>query len=192
MRVPGLRGYLLALAVFSLGNASDAFLLLRAGDLGVPNALLPLLWTSFHVVKVASTWIGGAWADRADRVKSIAAGWAVYAATYLAFGVATQPWHAWALMSLYAVYHGLTEPAEKALVRDLAPAAMRGRAYGLYNFVLGASAIPAGLLTGWLWQTFGPRTALTTGAALAAIAAAALLRWSRRSRRSPHPDAAES
>ena len=176
--LPGsLRRYLAILLLFSLGNSSDAFLLLRASDLGVPIAALPLLWTVFHVAKLVSSYLGGGWADRIARTKLIVIGWMVYAATYLGFGVATQSWHAWALFIIYGTYYGLTEPAEKALVKDLAPSAIRGRAYGFYNFIIGVSAVPAGVLTGWLWKTWSPLVALATGAGLAAAASVALIVW---------------
>jgi MFS family permease len=179
-RLPrSLRTYLAILLLFSLGNSSDAFLLLRARDLGVPVASLPLLWTTLHVAKLVSSYLGGDWSDRIARTKLIVSGWMVYAATYLAFGVATEPWHAWALFTVYGTYYGLTEPAEKELVKDLAPARVQGRAYGFYNFVIGVSAIPAGVLTGWLWQTFGPGVALSTGAAIAAASSVALIVWAQ-------------
>lgn len=177
-RLPSaLRSYLAILFLFSLGNSSDAFLLLRARDLGVPIAWLPLLWTVFHLAKLVSSYLGGGWSDRVARPKLIVTGWMVYATTYLAFGVATQPWHAWALFIVYGTYYGLTEPAEKALVKELAPTRCRGRAYGFYNFVIGISAVPAGVLTGWLWQTWSPFVALATGAAVATASAIALIVW---------------
>ncbi|MEN9578416.1 MAG: hypothetical protein RJA70_1425 [Pseudomonadota bacterium] len=177
-RLPGsLRNYLAILLLFSLGNSSDAFLLLRAKDLGVPLVSLPLLWTVFHVAKLVSSYLGGGWSDRIARPKLIVSGWMVYAATYLAFGVATDAWHAWALFIVYGIYYGLTEPAEKALVRDLAPDAVRGRAYGFYSFIVGISAVPAGVLTGWLWQTWSPFVALAVGASIAAAASVALIVW---------------
>jgi MFS family permease len=173
-----LTSYLAILALFSLGNSSDAFLLLRAKDLGVPVASLPLLWAAFHVSKLVTSYLGGDLSDRVARHKLILLGWGVYAATYLGFGFATRAWQAWALLLVYGAYHGLTEPVEKALVRDLAPADARGRAYGAYGFLLGATAVPAGVLTGWLWQAFSPKVAMATGAAIAAAAAAALVAWS--------------
>ncbi len=175
-----LRSYLIILAAFSLGASSDAFLLLRARELGVPVVTLPLLWTTLHIAKVASAFVGGRWADRVARHKLIVAGWSVYALTYLAFGFATQPWHAWILFLVYGSYYGLTEPAEKALIRDLAPEGLRGRAFGYFNFVIGVMAIPAGLLTGFLWQRWSPQVALTTGAMIATAASLALMHWSRR------------
>ncbi|MFN0064258.1 MAG: MFS transporter [Myxococcaceae bacterium] len=177
-----LRWYLAILVLFSLGNSSEAFLLLRAKDIGVPIHLIPLLWTTFHVVKLLSSYVGGAWSDRLPRQTLIVSGWMVFAVTYLAFGAATKPWHAWALFLVFGTYYGLTEPAEKALVRDLAPQELRGRAYGLYNFILGICAVPAGLMTGWLWQTWNPFVALASGAALAATASVALMAWARASR----------
>jgi MFS family permease len=180
-RLPSsLRSYFGILVLFALGNSSDAFLLLRAKDLGVPTATLPLLWAVFHVAKVVSAYVGGGWSDRIARAKLIVAGWCVYAATYLAFGLATQPWQSWPLFIVYGTYYGLTEPAEKALVKDLAPEALRGRAYGFYNFLTGVCALPAGVLTGWLWQTWSPLVALGAGAACATAASAALLIWSGR------------
>jgi MFS family permease len=172
-----LRRYFTVLALFSLGNSSDAFLLLRAKDLGVSVVSIPLLWAAFSGAKVLSARYGGIWADRIARSKLIVTGWAVYAVTYLAFGIASQTWQVWALFLVYGVYYGLTEPAEKALVRDLAPTEARGRAYGFYNFIVGVSAVPAGLLTGWLWQTWSPLVALAGGATLALGAAILLLIW---------------
>ena len=103
----------------------------------------------------------------------------MYAVTYSLLGLATKTWHAWALFVVYGTYHGLTEPAEKALVKDIAPSEARGRAYGFYNFVIGATAVPASLLTGYLWQTWSPLVALAAGAAVAALSAVALVVWSR-------------
>jgi MFS family permease len=179
-RLPGsLRGYLAILALFSLGNSSDAFLLLRAREIGVSVTALPLLWTVFHVAKLISAYLGGDFADRVPRAKLIVSGWLVYALTYVGFGLATQGWQVWLLFIVYGSYYGLTEPAEKALVKQLAPALVQGRAYGFYNFIIGASAIPAGVLTGWLWQTWSPLVALSAGALIAGASSLALLAWNR-------------
>jgi MFS family permease len=173
------RRYLAVLFVFTLGSSSDAFLLLRARECGVSLALLPTLWATFNVSRLVCAYFGGALSDRVGRVRLVLSGWLVYAATYAAFGAASAPWHAWALFVFYGLYYGLTEPVEKALVRDLVPEAVRGRAYGEYNFVLGITAVPAGLLTGFLWQRFGAAAALNTGAGLSLAAAGALFVWSR-------------
>ncbi len=111
------------------------------------------------------------------RARLVAGGWVVFAIVYLALGHATQAWHVWALFVLYGVFYGLTEPVEKALVRDLAPPDQRGRAYGAYNFVVGVTALPAGLLMGVLWRVWSPAHALEVGATLAAVSGVALLTW---------------
>ena len=138
----------------------------------------PLLWSVFHVAKVLWTALGGDLADRWPKTRLLFVGWAIYAAVYLAFSVATAAWQAWALLLLYAAWSGLCEPAEKALVRELVPPAARGRAFGWYNLVMGVAALPAGLLVGALWSTWGAPSALRLGAAVAAVAAAALWWWS--------------
>lgn len=168
------RWYLLALLVFTLGNSSDAFLLVRAGELGVPTVLLPTLWCAFHIAKsYGNLWFGKA-VDRFGARRFIFLGWALYGAVYLGFGFAWAAWHAWALFFAYALFYGLTEPAEKALVTILAGPERKGLAFGWYNFVLGIATLPASLLFGWLYQDFGPHAAFGFGAALAAIAAAVL------------------
>ena len=167
--------YLAVLLVFTLGNATDAFLLLRAADLGVPTAAVPVLWAMLHVVKSAASVPGGALSDRIGRKPLIVAGWAVYAAVYLLFAAACAAWHAWALFAAYGVYYGLTEGAEKALVADLAPPARRGTAFGWYNLAIGIGALPASLLFGVVWDRVSPAAAFTVGATLAGAASLALL-----------------
>ncbi len=173
-----LKSYLAIVLLFSLGNSSDAFLLLRARELGVATALIPVLWTVLNLTKVVSAWLGGDLSDRVPRARLILIGWIVYAATYLVLGVATESWQAWAIFVVYGAYYGLTEPAEKALVRDIAPAEIRGRAFGYYNLVVGVTALPAGLLTGWLWKAYGHQVALGSGAAIAAVSGILLVVWS--------------
>lgn len=176
-----LRSYFAILLVFSLGNSSDAFLLLRARDLGLSA---PLLWSVFHVTKLLSSYIAGDLSDRMPRTRLILVGWVIYCVTYVGFGFATAPWHVWALFIVYGLYYGLTEPAEKALVKDLAPASVRGKAFGYYAFITGVTALPAGIATGALWSSFGARTALSVDAALAGASALALVAWSRRAKAS--------
>jgi len=169
------KGFLLIVALFTLGNSSDAFLLLRAREAGVADAAIPLLWAALHVVKSASAFLGGILADRVGRRSAIVAGWLVYAAVYAGFaGVATAG-QAWGLFLVYGLYFGLTEGGERALVADLVPPETRASAYGVYHTAIGLAALPASLLTGWLWQVLGAPVAFTTGAALSA--AAAILLW---------------
>jgi MFS family permease len=173
-------GYLAIVVLFALGNASDAFLLLRARDLGVHAALIPMLWAVLHVSKVLCSYFGGMLADRLPRARLVVAGWVVFALVYLGFAAASSAWHVWALFVVYGVYYGLTEPTEKALVKDLAPPAAQGRAFGWYNFAVGVSAVPAGLITGFVWQSVSPQAALQLGAAVAASASVALLAFAPR------------
>jgi MFS family permease len=181
-----LGAYLAVLAVFCLGNSSDAFLLLRARSLGLTREAIPILWSTLNLSKVVWAYLGGNLADRLPRARVIAGGWLVFAGVYFGLGAATRPWQVWALFVVYGVFYGLTEPVEKALVKDLVPAAARGRAYGMYNFVVGAAALPAGLLTGALWRAVGPAAALDVGAAMALAAFVALIVWDTwRSRRPP-------
>ena len=162
--------YLGVLFVFTLGNSSDAFLLLRAEQLGVPVALIPVLWSVLHVVKSASSFPGGALSDRFGRRPLIVSGWLLYAAVYFGFGAASQPWHAWALFGAYGLFFGLTEGGERALVADLVPVARRGAAFGWYNLAIALGALPASLLFGVIWDHAGPRAAFTVGAAIALVA----------------------
>jgi MFS family permease len=166
--------YLAVVLVFTLGNASDAFLLLRANDLGVPIALIPLLWGLHHVSKMMWSVPGGLIADRISARGAIVAGWIIYAATYAGFAYANTAWQAWALFFIYGFFYGLTEAPEKALVASLAPPHRRGAAFGAYQFAIGIGALPASLIFGILWSRFGPRTAFLSGGALALLAAAAL------------------
>ncbi|MBC7790299.1 MAG: MFS transporter [Anaerolineae bacterium] len=166
--------YLAVVLVFTLGNSTDAFLLLRAADLGVPVALAPLLWAMLHVVKSVSSTPGGALSDRLGRKPLIVTGWLVYAAVYFAFARANASWHAWALFATYGVYFGLTEGVEKALVADIVPDARRGAAFGWYNLAIGLGALPASLIFGAIWDRAGASAAFTFGATMALLAAAGI------------------
>jgi MFS family permease len=161
--------------LFTLGCSTDAFLLLRAADLGVPIALLPILWAMLHVVKSLSSTPGGALSDRRGRRPVLLAGWVLYAVVYLGFAYAQSEWHVWALFAVYGCYFGLVEGTEKALVADMVPAARRGAAFGAFNLTVSAAALPASLIFGLIWDRAGAATAFQFGAAIAIAACAALL-----------------
>ncbi len=173
---PAFQRYLLIVLFFTLGNSSDAFLLLRAQQLGVPLTMLPMIWVVLHIVKMGFSVPAGVLSDRIGRRSVIAAGWTVYALVYAGFGQAGKQWHAWALFAAYGIYFGLTEGVEKALVADLAPSHLRGSAFGLYHLIVGAGAFPASLLFGLVWQTAGPAAAFGMGAGLALLAGVLLTR----------------
>lgn len=173
---PGpLRRYLLILFLFTLGNSSDAFLLLKAGAVGTPAYRLPLLWAFFHLVKMLSTMPFGALSDRIGRRSVIVAGWCVYALSYLGFGLARSEIEIWLIFALYGIFFGLTEGVEKAFVADLARDAEVGAAFGWFNFAVGAGALPASLLFGSIWQHEGILAPFLFGATLSGAAAILLL-----------------
>ncbi|HEX4932467.1 MAG TPA: MFS transporter [Gemmatimonadaceae bacterium] len=163
--------FLAVLVVFTLGNSTDAFLLLRARSLGVETAMLPVLWAALHVVKALASAPAGALSDRVGRRRLIIGGWLVYALTYVGFAFAEGTWSAWLLFLVYGAYFGMTEGVEKALVADLVPAAERGRAFGLYHLAIALGALPASLLFGAVWDARGASAAFLMGASLAALAA---------------------
>src|SRR5579863_3067196 len=169
------RLFLLAMVVFTLGNSSDAFLLVRAGELGVPTWALPLLWCAFHVVKTGGNLLLGHAVDKFSPKPFIFLGWLVYGLVYIGFGLASAAWQAWALFLSYALFYGLTEPAEKTLVAILVGAERKGLAYGWYNFAIGIATLPASLLFGALYQRFGALAAFGCGAGLALAAAFVLM-----------------
>ncbi len=170
-----LRTFLAILFIFTLGNSSDAFLLLRAGHLGVSEVRIPLLWAFFHVVKMLSSMPFGALSDRIGRRRVIIAGWVVYAIAYVGFAHATREIHIWLLFAFYGLFYGLTEGVEKAFIADIANPEERGGAFGWYNFAIGAGALPASLIFGFVWQKAGANIAFDLGALIAVVAAVLLV-----------------
>jgi MFS family permease len=164
------RWFLLALLVFTLGNSSDAFLLVRAEELGVRKEFLPILWCVFHLTKSSSNWLLGFAVDRFGPRRFIFGGWLLYAVVYLVFGFASRAWHAWGLFLGYALFYGLTEPAEKTLAAQLVPADRKGLAFGWFNFTIGIGTLPASLAFGAIYQFAGPMAAFAWGAAIALVA----------------------
>jgi MFS family permease len=172
---PRFRVYLVVLAVFALGNSSDAFILLRARQMGVVAAFIPLLWAALHVTKVVFSVYGGGLSDRVGRRRVIILGWMVYAGVYSGFALAGGATAAWTLFIIYGIYFGFTEGVEKAFVADLVPKEASGTAFGAFSLVVGLCALPSSLLMGWVWDAAGHRAAFLLGAALAGAAAALLL-----------------
>jgi MFS family permease len=155
--------------LFTLSLSTDAFLLLRASQLGVPSAMIPILWAALHVVKSSSSVVSGGLSDRIGRRPLILGGWGVYALVYAGFAVATTAWHAWALFIVYGLYFGMSEGAEKALVADLAPPSRRGAAFGWFNAAVGIAALPASVIFGVVWDRWGAETAFVMGAGIAVV-----------------------
>jgi MFS family permease len=172
---PRFKAVLGVVTVFTLGNSTDAFLLLKANATGVTPASIPLLWIVLHLSKAASSTPAGALSDRIGRPRLIVAGWGLFAAVYAGFALADAAWHIWALFAVYGIFFGLTEGVEKAYVADLAPAELRGTAFGLYHAAVGLAALPASLLMGIVWDRLGPPAAFTVGAGIALLASSLLL-----------------
>jgi MFS family permease len=162
------------ITLFSLGNASDAFILLRLNDLGVAAVWIPLLWSALHVMKMTSSVIGGALSDRFGRRMMIAAGYLWYAAIYASFAWFSSLPAVIVTFLAYGLYFGLTEGVEKAWVADMAPAGARGTAFGIYNAALGVGGLAASVLFGAIWTRVSPAAAFLTGGCLA-LAAGLLL-----------------
>ena len=141
----------------------------------MPTALLPVLWCAFHVVKSGGNLLLGRAVDRFGPRPFLFLGWLVYAGVYLAFALATTAWEAWACFLAYALFYGLTEPAEKTLVANLVGGERKGLAYGWYNFAIGVATLPASLIFGALYQVYGALVAFGWGAALALVALAILV-----------------
>ena len=163
--------FLFLVALFTLSNSSDAFLLLRAQTAGVAVVTIPLLWAALHASKVLSSLLGGDLSDRLGRRRLIVAGWTLYAAVYAGFAFVSQGISVWILFLIYGIYFGLTEGVEKALVADLVRPDQRGTAYGLYNLAFSITVLPASLLMGAVWKWCGPATAFLMSAALGGTAA---------------------
>jgi MFS family permease len=160
--------------LFTLGNSTDAFLLLRLGDVGVTPLGVSVAWAGLHVIKSAGSLAGGALSDRLGRKALIAAGWIVYAAIYTSFAVIEDSRGLVAVFLVYGLYYGLSESPEKALVADLTPSDLQGTAFGLYNAVLGFGSLLASLVFGAIWTQFGAPMAFGVGALLALVASVSL------------------
>jgi MFS family permease len=158
------------LAIFSLGNSTDAFLLLRLTDAAGSATFVPLMWAGIHVVKSAVSFVSGGWSDRIGRRAVIATGWIVYAVVYAGFAFSTSLTALLVWFIVYGFYFGFAEGTEKALVADLAPASRRGAAFGIYNAVVGFGALTASIVFGEVWKVFGAPIAFGVGAALAFVA----------------------
>ena len=168
--------FLVLVALFTLSNSTDAFLIRRAQMAGVSTGQgTLLLWSALHLSKFVSSVVGGDLSDRLGRKTLIVAGWLLYAAVYLGFAYVSEPVGAWTLFLVYGVYFGLAEGAEKALVADLVRPEQRGTAYGLYNLAFGITVLPASLLMGALWDAYNPETAFVASAAIGTAAALLLV-----------------
>ncbi len=169
--------FLVIVGIFTLGNSSDAFLVLRAQNLGVTVTGILLMLAMFNLIYALISTPAGSLSDRVGRRRLIIGGWLVYAVIYLGFSLAQSSWQVWALYVVYGLYYGLAYGTANAMVADLVPANLRGTAYGTYNAAIGLLAFPASLIAGLLWQNIGPYAPFLFGGALALIAALLMAFW---------------
>ena len=167
---PRFKLFLVVMAVFTLGNSSDFFVILRAQNLGSSVVYVVLMLVLFNITYAVTSLPAGVLSDRLGRRRVIALGWFVYALVYLGFAVASELWQVWLLFACYGVYYGIVEGVARAFVADLVPEERRGTAYGLYHGVVGLALLPASLIAGWLWQAISPAAPFYFGAALAFLA----------------------
>jgi MFS family permease len=169
------KAFIAVVTLFTLGNSSDAFLMLRAQTVGFSTIEIFLVVAVFSLVIAMTSTKGGTLSDTLGRRGLIIAGWLIYALIYLGFAIASERWHIWALYAGYGLYYGAFLGASSALVADLAPERLRGTAYGIFNAALGVAALPASVIAGLLWDGYGPAAPFLFGAALAVTATIGLL-----------------
>ena len=168
--------FLLVLVLFTLGNSSDAFIILRAQERGLDVLQIMLMLMTFNLIYSLLAGPLGALSDRVGRRRLIIGGWIAYGLVYLGFALSRTGWQIWTLFGLYGIYYAASEGSAKALIADLVPAERRGTAYGLYNAAIGLTAFPASAIAGVLWQGafgwqgFGPAAPFFFGAGLALLA----------------------
>ena len=166
--------FLIVTTVFELANSSNAFLLLRAKDVGLSLELVPIIYLFANIFRTISSMPGGMLSDRLGRRNVLVVGWIVYGLSYLAFGLATSVSQLWVIFGIYGLFSGMTEGVKKAYVADLVPKELRGSAYGIHSFLVSFPQLPASLILGILWEKYGVIFAFSVGAGFA-IAAAGLL-----------------
>ena len=171
---------LVAVTLFSLGNSSDMFLVLRAQNVGIRVALAPLLGLVFNITYTLASWPAGWFSDRVSRRLVASAGYVIFAIVYFMFGRAPSPLAIWIAMAAYGFYYALTQPVLKALVVETAGEQVRGRALGIYFFVTSIATLAASLITGELWKHYGAGIPFYFSAALAILAAGLLQGAGRR------------
>jgi MFS family permease len=176
------KSFLLVVVLFTLGNSSDAFILLRGQERGLSVLQVMGMALTFNLLYTLFAGPLGAWSDKVGRRRLILGGWVTYGLVYLGFAFANAGWQVWTLFALYGLYYAATEGVAKALVADLVPESQRGTAYGLFNAAIGITALPASLIAGLLWQGagmwggFGPAAPFLFGACMALLAGLAFWR----------------
>lgn len=167
------------ISLFSLGNSSDAFLILRAQNVGVSIIAIPLVYALFNFIYASASIPLGSLSDRIGREKVILLGWSVYTLAYLGFGFANKPYQIWLLFAFYGIFYATTQGVTKAFVADIVPSEDRGKAYGIYNALIGLMALPSSFIAGFLWDRFTPAAPFFFGSVIAGISALLLFSSAR-------------
>ena len=167
--------FLVIMVVFTLGNSSDFFVILRAQNLGSPVLYITLMLVLFNVTYAGFSLPAGMLSDRLGRRGVIVLGWFIYVLVYLGFAVASSLWQIWLLFACYGIYYGIVEGVARAFVADLVSEERRGTAYGYFHGVVGLTLLPASLIAGWLWDAVNPAAPFYLGAFLAFLAMLGLL-----------------
>jgi MFS family permease len=171
--------FLAIVLIFSIGNSSDTFLILRSQNLGVGLLGIPLVYALFNFVYASASIPLGSLSDKIGREKVILMGWIFYAFSYLGFAMANKSYQAWILFAFYGIYYATTEGVVKAYIADQVASGHRGKAYGLYNSLVGLITLPASFITGYLWDKISPAAPFYFSAAIAMLAAVLLLIYTR-------------
>lgn len=161
--------------VFSLANASDFFLVLKAKATGFDDGDVLWIWAGLSGLRALLSTPGSLLSDRWGRYGTLLLGWLVFGAVYVGFSYATAGWHVLVLFAVYAAYYGLTEGVERALVADLAPASRRGLAFGLFHGAIGLAALPANWAFGAISDLRTMELAFRLSGGLALVAAIGLV-----------------
>jgi MFS family permease len=167
--------FLVIMLIFSLGNSSDAFLILRAQNLGVTLLAIPLVYALFNFVYASASVPLGSLSDKIGREKVIILGWAAYAFSYLGFALVKTSYEIWLLFAFYGLYYATTEGVAKAFIADMIAKNKRGRAYGIYNTAIGLITLPASFIAGFLWDKISPSAPFFFGASISILATVLLV-----------------
>lgn len=158
--------FMIASIIFSLGNSANSFLILRASDLGLNILLIPVIWMVYNFSSSFFSVVFGKLSDHIGRLPVVIASFIVYTIIYIGFGLTSSLFMIWVLFLAYGIYDGLSDGIYRAYIADLIHPDERGTAYGVYNTGVGLALLPASLLTGYLWDSYGGTVALLTCAGL--------------------------